>query len=382
MKCKSVSSENVDPYNAGSEIADSLEEIKPEVILLFPSVHYADFTDLYDGIFDVLENPDTIIFGATGDGFYETNRVGSRGVAALGINSFGKIKWTVATRTGLGEDSFQASRECAQEILDKAEEPVRLAILFSDGLTGDGVKVIEGADNVIAGTIVGGTAGDDRKFERGYVLANRKGIRDAVGILGLSGDFSFATNSASGWKPTGVAGVVEEASDNIIRQIEGMSTIDFVKEQLVTLPAEAEMGLFPLAAYDSEGRFQLRASMSWDRSTGELTVAGRVEKGTPVRVCTASIEDILSGVKISLDGLKNLDFEATGALVISCAARKWILGSKVKEETERLFSALGHKIPLAGYPSFGEIGPFRNPDNTYTDSFFHNETYILLFIGP
>ncbi|MBE9546129.1 MAG: hypothetical protein IMF10_01375, partial [Proteobacteria bacterium] len=92
MKCKSVSSENVDPYNAGSEIADSLEEIKPEVILLFPSVHYADFTDLYDGIFDVLENPDTIIFGATGDGFYETNRVGSRGVAALGINSFGKIK--------------------------------------------------------------------------------------------------------------------------------------------------------------------------------------------------------------------------------------------------------------------------------------------------
>ena len=88
------------------------------------------------------------------------------------------------------------------------------------------------------------------------------------------------------------------------------------------------------------------------------------------------------GVKISLDGLKNLDFEVAGALVISCAGRKWILGSKVKEETERLFSMLGHKIPLAGYPSFGEIGPFRNPDNTYTDSFFHNETYILLFIGP
>lgn len=68
-------------------------------------------------------------------------------------------------------------------------------------------------------------------------------------------------------------------------------------------------------------------------------------------------------------------------MVISCAGRKWLLEDRANEEVEQVLATLGQRIPLVGFPSFGEISPFRKPDGTYSDTFFHNVTFVICAIG-
>ena len=50
------------------------------------------------------------------------------------------------------------------------------------------------------------------------------------------------------------------------------------------------------------------------------------------------------------------------ALVFSCAARKWVLGTKAEEEAGLLrqqCTKSGTDVPLSGFYCFGEIAPFE-----------------------
>ena len=97
MRCISAKSILTDPYRAGIEIGEALEPIAPEVILLFASMSYdPDFSEFFEALQDAVGNESTIIFGGTGDGIYETSGAENYGVSALGINSNGKVAWSVA----------------------------------------------------------------------------------------------------------------------------------------------------------------------------------------------------------------------------------------------------------------------------------------------
>ena len=63
---------------------------------LFPSIHYADFGDLVSGLLDALENESVVVFGGTGDGYYEANEIGNHGVSAMAINSSGQLRMSMA----------------------------------------------------------------------------------------------------------------------------------------------------------------------------------------------------------------------------------------------------------------------------------------------
>ena len=381
MRCQSVRALHPDPYAAGMEVAQGLAAMQPEAIICFPSVHYADFQDLCQGIADGLDDPRVIIFGGTGDGFYETSGPGNRGVAAMGLNSAGRVTYGWALEPGAKADSRGAASQAAIRALAMAGDGCDLALVFFDGLTSDGVAVVEGVRSVLDGVLVGGACGDDRKFQRGWVLAGGQGQPDAVGVLVLRGDFRCAANSASGWAPVGEAGLVEEVEGNQIMRIAGLPALEYMKRQLGNLPVENQLALFPLALYNPDGTFVLRTPLAWDQESGRLTLGGRLEAGGLVRVCHARVEDILSGVDQALEGLANPGFTPQGALVVSCGARKWILGDRVQEETRRVFEILGRPCPLVGMPSFGEIGPVRKPDGSLTPSRYHNEQYVILFLG-
>lgn len=381
LTCKSTVTTEVDPYEAGYAIGVELKPIAPELVTLFPSVHYSDFGDLVSGLLDALEDESVLVFGGTGDGYYEASDIGNHGVSAMGIAGNGTIRCSVALEEGVQSDSFGAAARCAQRVVDELGAAPQIALVFSDGMVGDGVQVIEGVRSVIETPFIGGTTGDDRKLQRGFVIVNRAAKRNAVGILGLSGDFSFSMNVASGWVPIGEAAHVEDADGPVVRQIGGMRAVDFIEKQLGRLPTDAELGMFPLAVYDESGQFFLRATMRGDTVSGEALLCGSVEKGAIVRVSKASVDEILGGVDLALDGLRGVEFPPEAALVFSCTARKWILGAKTTEETERLYQQLGRRVPLAGVPVYGEYRPFRRADGSYSRTFFHNETYVVLLLG-
>ena len=64
------------------------------------------------------------------------------------------------------------------------------------------------------------------------------------------------------------------------------------------------------------------------------------------------------------------------ALIISCAIRKLVLGTRASHDLEIARQEFGEALPICGLYAFGEIAPM---DSGATP--FHNETMIAVLLG-
>lgn len=386
MKCLSAKSTLTDPYRAGLEIGTILSTISPEVVLLFASISYdPDFTYFFEALYEGLGSKTAIIFGGTGDGVYETSGAENYGVSALGINSSGSIAWSISHESGVGANSFGAARECARKAVSETTASTRFRMVLADGALADGNAIVNGIAAEIPEPFFGGLTGDDRKFTRSKLFLNGMEYEDTVAILSGAGNIRFAINAASGWTTIGNQGVVEENRGCEISTISGLPAKDFIARETGKPLGESDLGITPLAAYQpgSTEHFFLRTPSQINPETGAVTTFGSVETGSIVQVCTASHSDVLKGVNDAMDGLMpdSLDFKPSAAIIISCAGRKWLMADRGEQELEILQQRLGLSIPLAGFPSFGEISPFRYSDGDYTPVSFHNVTFVVCLLG-
>lgn len=385
MRYLSSKSILTDPYRAGLEIGAALAPISPEVILLFASMSYdPDFSDFFEALYDALGTESVIIFGGTGDGIYETFGAENYGISALAISSDGLVSWTTALEQGVQADSYAAARACARKARASCPAPSMFRMVLADGAKADGHAIVGGVAAEIPGLFFGGLTGDDRNFTSSKLFLNGREYEDAVAILTGCGDIGFAVNAASGWTPMGAEGVVEDNQGREIRTISGQSAQEFMSGQLGKPLAESDLGIVPLAAYQpgSTEHFCLLAPLHLNADTGAVTTFGSVEQGAVVRVCTASRDDIIRGVTDAMDGLTpgSLGFIPSAAIIISCAGRKWLLADRGDKELSAFFNHLGYTVPLIGFPSFGEIAPFRHEDGTYTAVSFHNATFVVCLL--
>lgn len=386
MRYMSAKSILTDPYRAGFEIGTALAPLAPEVVLLFASISYdPGFSDFFEALQDVLCSPSTIVFGGTGDGVYETSGAENYGVSALGISSDGKVAWSVAFQEGVGADSFEAARECARKALESCSIPDCFRMVLADGTQADGHAIVNGIAAEIPGPFFGGLTGDDRKFTSSKVFLNGREYEDVVAMLTGCGQIRFAVNAASGWTPFGNEGVVEDNSGCEIRTISGLPAQQFMAREIGKPLWESDLGIVTLAAYQpgSAEHFFLRTSAQLHPDSGAVTTFGSVEKGSTVRVCSASREDVVRGVQDCMDGLapETLGFSPSAAIIISCVGRKWLMSDRGERELEILQQKLGASVPLAGFPSLGEISPFRHEGGSYTAVSFHNVTFVVCLIG-
>jgi hypothetical protein len=381
---KSVSTTLTDAYRAGSEIGEALKGTSPEVILLFASITFEnDYADIFAGLYDGLETRDVIVFGGTGDGIYETFLTAHYGACALGISSGGHTKWSAAVATGVGADSPGTARRCAAAALEQLTGKAEWAFVLADGVTADGTGVASGARDFFSFPFIGGMTGDDRKFTRSRIFLNGRVIEDGVAILLASGGMPFITHSASGFVPIGAQGTVEESHGKTIQRISGQTPLAFIKDQIGKPIAEADLGILALAAYTdpSQEQFFQRVLFRFDKRTGAITTFGSIPTGAIVRVSGADREQLLQAVSNCIEAVVRTGFIPAAAIIISCVGRKWQLDTCGEEEVQAIQDAIGHHIPLVGFPSFGEIGPFFKDDGTYTESFFHNAACVICLLG-
>ncbi|HEY3447596.1 MAG TPA: FIST N-terminal domain-containing protein [Myxococcales bacterium] len=388
MKCRSFRSVLTDAYRAGCEVGEGLSAALPEVVVLFASTNYLDdVASLLQGVEDGLGAPGAIVFGCSGDGVYESGAVGHFGVSALSLDSGGAVRWTVSTAPGVRADSFAAGRECARRAVDVLGPPDFAFALadgaVADGAVADGSRLVDGLSSVLQRPYFGGLAADDRKFARTFVLANGKAHQDTVALLAGRGAIRAWMSSASGWTLTGAPGTVDACRGNVIERIGGTTAGEFIRRQLGKTPDEVDLGVVPLATFPPGDRTHpaLRTPLSFDSETGAVTVFGSIAQGSVVQACTATRGDVIAGVDLALGGLRPAELEPAGVLVVSCAGRKWLMGDQGRDEVARLQTWLGRDLPLAGFPSYGEIGPFRLADGSCGPSRFHNVTLVLCVLG-
>ncbi len=382
MKYAIAYSAVTDGYRAGTEIGEALAGSAPEVVLVFCSIHYLQILpDVVSGIQDTVGKA-VLCCGGTGDGVYWTGGMANHGLAAMGISSQGAARWEAVMVPDVGADSARAAQQAVTLVREKLGAAPEMAFTMADGCRADGCALVEGFRSVLDIPFFGGLAGDDRKIGHAGVFVGTRVAENSVMLLAASGGVPFQLNAGSGWCPMGDAGRVTEARGATILTIDGMPANTFIRKQIGTEIRSADVGSVPLAEYAAgpDSAFVPRDPRQVDEQTGHVTCFGQVKQGSLVRVCRATADDILGGARTALSNLRRGGFDPVAAIVVSCAGRKWLLPHSGSEEVELFRKEMGD-IPMIGFPSFGEIGPFRLPDQTYSVTHFHNSTFVVNLLG-
>lgn len=382
MRVLSVSSRAADPVRAGVDLGRALASVNPEVVFLFSAIHYAQSDELIHTLVDTIGNPDLIVIGNTGDGYYDATGAYDNGVVAMGLNSGGRVHWLLEQESGVQADPAGTTRRLLDRVL-AASAPQKPAWCFfvSDFKT-DAAEIesaLSGADF----PVVGGLAADDNRMHD-CVLYCRDGIRrDAAFMLAAIGPIQFEIVIGNNLTPVGRCGVVDAAEGSNVYRIGGQSAMDFIEQETGKPVLQSDRGITSLTIIDSdEPEIKRLRSIVPDFSRAErsLGLYGGIEAGRTVQVCLASAADLLAEVHTIAERIGSTTSQPVAALIVSCAARKSVLGQEVQREAQALSEHVGAGLAIAGFPSFGEIGPLKH-DGRYTRNLFHNMTYVVLVLS-
>lgn len=297
---------------------------------------------------------------------------------------------TVLTALHLGGAEVHIVREPLEGMADSEAAGARLgqalrplaptsALLLGQGVNINGSALVRGFQSVF-GTgvpLCGALAGDDGAFRRTVtVLDDEASDRHllAVGFRGVG----FETTSTRGWEPFGPLRRVTAARDNILEALDGEPALAVYRRYLgdwaAGLPGSAL--LFPLGLLEGgPGSVGLvRTVLGVDETAGHLILAGDLPAGSHVRLMHASTTSLVAGVRQAATGMRPAGDAL--ALVFSCVGRKLVMGQRVDEEVMAVSEGLGGAVPLAGFFSYGEIGPMPGRPGT----FLHNQSLSMALL--
>lgn len=383
MRAASAVTRTADPYRAGLALGEELAGINPEVVFLFSSIHLGESPELLEGLYDGIGR-EVAVIGNSGDGFYANSGVSDLGASALALTSDGAVRWSVVHTAGVNADpvgTTRAALAAAQAQLQGRE--AAFMVMLSDFNTdaSEIEKVIEAETHV---PMVGGLAADDNQMRSCVLFANREVLHDCIAVLVADGPVKFRIDIGNSIAPAGQPGVVDQAQGKTVRTIDGVDAQTFIERQTGKEVLQSDRGITSLSIIDADQPSikRLRSIVpQFTHQEGGLGLYGGIERGRLVQVCLARPEDLIREV-YDIAGRARAEFEPVAALIVSCNGRKGLLGEQLHHEIDALGQEFGRQLPLAGFPSFGEIGPLRLPDGHYSRNLFHNMTYVLLLIGP
>lgn len=262
-----------------------------------------------------------------------------------------------------------------------------LAVLHSPGTVGNPSEVVRELHRRLgdrACPIVGGLSGDHTVTTNTRQFCGEEIDYDSLVVMFLCGDLHVSWGVASGWFPIGTRHRVTRSVGNKVYEIDGKPAVD-IYQSFWGDKVSGNLGEFPLAVWQGSGvdAFLLRAAMSVDEQEGSVTFAGDIDEGAVVSLTEVVPEGLLSGTKTSVEravaGYRGS--KPSTALLFSCAARKWVLGSRASNEIESLVASMGRMgmpaIDFAGFYAFGEICPLAIDG----PPLLHNETCVTVLVG-
>jgi len=385
IRAATASSEDVhDALACGQEIAEGIRAKLPlgkhSVGILFASINF-DVEALVRGVLSKLDVPlvgCTTHSEASDAGYFEDSAVLM--VLTADTPCFG---------IGLGErlstdiDSAVASAcESAARMLGG---PAKLAIALPDAaFTFTGETVLAALTKTLPPgvTLVGGLPGDGGQMKKTFQIFADRVVSDALPLLLVGGDVEPLVVTRSGWLPIGQKAIATKTAGATLLEINGSPAIDYLKRYVSNIDDPSMLAMYPLALVDAteDGRhFVIRAPFSHDRKNGSVTYGGMIPQGAAIQLVKGTRDDIIAGARDAADTLvaRLGGREPSCLLLFSCAGRKLMLGLDTKREIDALRSGLNAQLPLAGFYSYGEIGPLDSTIDAYKAARFHNTTIVL-----
>ncbi|MCC5637046.1 FIST C-terminal domain-containing protein [Nostoc sp. CHAB 5844] len=291
----------------------------------------------------------------------------------------------VEIRAGIGRNASKnptlAAQQAISQALDKSTSAPQLCLTFPDSLTSNGVLILEGLKQSLGVhiPIIGGMAADDYTFDKTYQFFQSEVLSDSIPVLLFSGNLLFSHGVASGWTPISQRSRVTKVKGNVVYEIDGQRALDFYQHYLGEEQFAANYAIHALAVFQDQDHFYMRAPNGYDQESGSVTFFSDIPEQAIVQITDATRDHILSASEASLkNAIANYPgVEPTAALLISCAARRRILGTFAKQEYQLVKTHLPEALLCCGFYAYGEIAPLVSKGETQ----FHNKTFVTLLMG-
>ncbi len=388
LRAATASSEDVhDAAVAGQEIAERIRASLPlgkhSVGILFASIRF-DIDALVSGILSRLDMP---LVGCTThsegseEGYFEDSAVLM--VLTSDEPCFG---------LGLGEDLPRDVDAAVTTAVSSATRmlggPAKLAIALPDAaLTFTGESVLASLTKALGSdvTLVGGLPGDGGQMKKTFQVFEGRVVSGAIAVLLVGGDVEPVVVTRSGWLPIGQKAIATKTSGATVLEINDQPAIAYLRRYVSDVDDPSMLAMYPLALLDAteEGRdgkyFVIRAPFSHDKQTGAVTYGGMIPQGASIQLVKGTRDDIIAGARDAADTLvaRLGGREPACLLFFSCAGRKLMLGLDTKREIATMVSGLKAHLPIAGFYSYGELGPLDSTEDAYRSTRFHNTTLVL-----
>ncbi len=384
LHCTVGKSKAPDGITAGRQAAQACAGAllqKPDVLLLFCSPQYHPQHAL-QGIRDIF--PETAILGCSSAA--EIHSTGSDEHSVV-LGAIAGVQLRMGVGGDIQKDPFRAGKVLGEKLAGPAG---RIALIFSDGLAGDGGAVVRGIQAGLAHPmpLVGGAAGDEFVFQKTFQYFNEQVLEQTVLGAVLEGDFEFGVGVRHGWEPVGLPVKVTRSSGPRLMEVNGSPAVKFYEEyfgEYFDPQGQQPFGrlgiLYPLGmAIPESPEYLLRAPFSVD-SDGSVNYAADLPEGADVRLMIGSAEGGIRAARIAaMEALSQMRGKLPQlALVFNCIARRKMFGRRAEEELATIRDIIGERVPMLGFYTFGEIAPVEgivtNP------VFFHNETVVIMLLG-
>ncbi len=385
-------SQNLDNHRAAAEEAarqamEGLGGSAPNILFVFSSIQY-DQEEVLAGVKNVVPHTPIVGGSAAGEITSSTTVFDAINIMAIATD---QITFAIGCGEGVSKDSFKAGAMAAASVIknNNGKKP-DLFIMLPDGITGNGAAIVEGVKSVLGEKfpIIGGSSGDDYRFQKTYEYCGDRVLSDAVVGIGLSGDFSFGFGIRHGWEPVGLPLRVTKTDGVILQEVDGKPALnvyeeyfgkdlpEFIKEPLARMAYTYPLGL----VVEGSSELLIRDPVIANKK-GEITMAAAIPEGTTIRLMIgdrdAAIRAAKAAAETALGQLKGKS--ARFILMFNCMARNKLLGVRCNEENQLVRNTIGTNAPMLGFYTYGEQGPLLGKKNT--PAYFHNETMTLLVVG-
>jgi len=286
------------------------------------------------------------------------------GTLAVAVAEFARAELATATaEVGSAEDSRTAGNSIARALL---RDDLRAVLVMSDGLNVNGSELVRGLNEVLPEQVVvtGGLAGDRDRFQRTWVLADRRARSGAISAVGFYGDGVHVSHgSRGGWDRFGPERCVTRSRGNVLHELDGRPALDLYKNYLGELAAglPATALFFPLAlrASREDSKLLVRTILSVDENERSMTFAGDIPLGWQAQLMRANVERLIQGAaQAAAFACPAEPRSDVLSIAISCVGRRLVLGERAEEEIAAAIEVLPAGTKQVGFYSYGEISPY------------------------
>ena len=379
-------SNNVDGYEAGLEAAiavhNQLQADAPDFVFVFSTIGYEQ-EDILDAVAEKFG--DVPMSGATYEGIIGRGYADESmyGVQIVGLKSE-DVRFHNFQTANAVEQPLEAGEELGRRVAEVTQRGNRVLFLFPD-FRMNVTRLFEGIEKHCNLPFIGGTSGDNLKFQQAYQFHNAQVMENACNAVLMVGDFEFMTTVTHGSEPIGDPRIVTKCDGNVIYEIDGRPALDVASESLgevitpeniVSAITLLGIGFRTEASSNFLSPYIVRAFHGFDFEDRSCQVPTTVAEGSEIQFMRRDPISVLNSGREGAEKLSNtLDSEAETPTLIcqfDCAGRgKVIVGDDVRKGMAMVQAEFEDTVPWMGTFTFGEISPIEDKN------YFHNFTATL-----